>query len=134
MVTHTSCSKYIKGDYIKTTKMLCLFLMLLIPAIQAVHPTVLYGQDETVVPKHAQALAILENDFTFMIASDLGRNGYYEQKSVAEMMGEVASIAEPEFVAALGDIHHFMGVRSVQDSLWLTNFEWIYKHPELMIP
>ena len=50
------------------------------------------------------------------------------------MMGKVAKIAEPEFIAALGDIHHFMGVRSVQDPLWLTNFEWIYKHPELMIP
>ncbi len=85
------------------------------------------------VPQDAQALAELDGHFTFLIASDLGRNGYYDQKQVAEMMGEVAAIADPEFIALAGDTHHFQGVRSVQDPLWLTNFEWIYKHPELMI-
>ena len=85
------------------------------------------------VPEDAQALAELDGHFTFLIASDLGRNGYYDQKQVAEMMGEVAGLADPEFVALAGDTHHFQGVRSIQDPLWLTNFEWIYKHPELMI-
>jgi len=85
-------------------------------------------------PEDARTLAGLEDDFTFLIASDLGRNGYYDQKPVAEMMGEVASITDTEFIAVPGDVHHFMGVRSVQDPLWLTNFEWIYSHPELMIP
>lgn len=94
---------------------------------------VVYGQNEPVVPEDAQALTALNGHFTFLIASDLGRNGYYDQKQVAEMMGEVAAIAEPEFIAMVGDVHHFLGVRSVQDPLWLTNFEWIYKHPELMI-
>lgn len=96
--------------------------------------TSLYSQNKTVLPRHAGALAKLNGHFTFMIASDLGRNGYYEQKPVAEMMGEVATISEPEFVAMPGDAHHFMGVQSVHDPLWETNFEWIYKHPELMIP
>ncbi len=77
---------------------------------------------------------MLDDYFTFMIASDLGRNGYYDQQIIAEAMGEVTSIAGVEFVAALGDVHHFMGVQSVNDPLWLTNFELIYKHPELMIP
>lgn len=95
---------------------------------------IIYGQEESVIPKDAVKLAELEENFTFMIASDLGRNGYYDQKPIAEMMGEVADLTEPEFVAALGDIHHFLGVRSVNDPLWETNFEWIYKHPELMIP
>ena len=91
--------------------------------------------DDTLVlvPADAQALADLDGRFTFLIASDLGRNGYYDQKQVAEMMGEVAGLADPEFIAMVGDVHHFQGVRSVQDPLWLTNFEWIYKHPELMI-
>ncbi len=88
----------------------------------------------TVVPEDADALAKLDDNFTFAIASDLGRNGYYDQKPVAEMMGEVAGITGIEFIAALGDVHHFWGVRSVNDPLWLTNYEWIYKHPELMIP
>ena len=108
-------------------------LIVITVALFIVHPTVAYSQTENLVPKDAQSFALLEEHFTFMIASDLGRNGYYDQKPVAEMMGEVASIAEPEFVAALGDIHHFQGVRSIHDPLWETNFEWIYKHPELMI-
>jgi hypothetical protein len=88
----------------------------------------------TTGPVDAKALEALDHDFTFLIASDLGRNGYYDQKPVAEMMGEVAGITGVEFIAALGDVHHFWGVRSIQDPLWLTNYEWIYKHPELMIP
>jgi hypothetical protein len=95
---------------------------------------VLYGQQESVAPKDARALAGLEGHFSFMIASDLGRNGYYDQKPIAEMMGEVTKVSDLEFVAALGDVHHFMGVQSIQDPLWETNYEWIYKHPELMIP
>jgi hypothetical protein len=95
---------------------------------------ILLSQNEKVYPKDAQALSELEDEFTFMIASDLGRNGYYYQKPVAEMMGVVAEITEPEFVAALGDVHHFHGIQSVDDPLWNTNYEWIYKHPELMIP
>jgi Calcineurin-like phosphoesterase len=88
---------------------------------------------QALVPVDAQALGDLDGHFTFLIASDLGRNGYYDQKPVAEMMGEVAGLADPEFIAMAGDVHHFQGVRSVQDPLWLTNFESIYKHPELMI-
>ncbi|WP_459922581.1 metallophosphoesterase [Desulfatiferula olefinivorans] len=81
-----------------------------------------------------EALGHLKNSLTYMIVSDLGRNGYYDQKPVAEMMGQVAALTDPEFIAALGDVHHFMGVRSIHDPLWMTNFETIYSHPELMIP
>jgi hypothetical protein len=81
-----------------------------------------------------QQLLMLDDYFTFMIASDLGRNGYYDQPIIAEVMGEVAGITGVEFVAALGDVHHFMGIQSVNDPLWLSNYELIYKHPELMIP
>ena len=118
----------------KTLKMRSLLLTIWILVLAVALQAVLYGQSENIVPRHAQKLAELENHFTFLIAADLGRNGYYDQKPVAEMMGEVAAIADPKFIAALGDVHHFQGVRSVQDPLWETNFEWIYKHPELMIP
>ena len=64
------------------------------------------GKKKPAVPVDDQALALLEEHFTFMIASDLGRNGYYDQKPVAEMMGIVADYVEPDFVATLGDIHH----------------------------
>jgi len=85
-------------------------------------------------PQDSVALESLDGKFNFIIANDLGRNGYYDQKPVAEMMGETAGLAGAEFVAANGDVHHFMGVQSVSDPLWLTNFEWVYSHPELMIP
>lgn len=72
--------------------------------------------------------------FTFYIANDLGRNGYYFQQPVADIMGTFAEQIDIEFVAALGDVHHFDGVASTADPLWLTNYEHIYSHPELMIP
>lgn len=74
-----------------------------------------------------------EDHFNFYLANDLGRNGYYEQKPIAELMGQMAEKIGPEFVIAAGDVHHFEGIRSVQDPLWMTNFELIYSHPELMI-
>lgn len=74
-----------------------------------------------------------EDNFNFIIANDLGRNGYYQQKPIAELMGTLAETVDIEFVAAAGDVHHFEGVASVNDPLWMTNFELIYSHPELMI-
>lgn len=91
-------------------------------------------QGETIFPKDTEKLVQLEGNFTFLIASDLGRNGYYDQKPIAEMMGVVTRITDLEFVAALGDVHHFRGVQSIDDPLWQTNYEWIYKHPSLMLP
>ncbi|MGN0234641.1 MAG: metallophosphoesterase [Bacteroidaceae bacterium] len=69
-----------------------------------------------------------------LVASDLGRNGYYEQKPIAELMGRMAEEDGIEAVLALGDVHHFMGVQSVTDPLWMTNYELIYSHPELQLP
>ena len=74
-----------------------------------------------------------DDNFNFIVANDLGRNGYYEQKPIAEQMGRMAENIDIEFVAAAGDVHHFEGVASVNDPLWMTNYELIYSHPELMI-
>lgn len=82
----------------------------------------------------AQAIQDLKAPLTFFIANDLGRNGYYQQKKIAEQMGEMAETIGPECIIAAGDIHHFSGVESIYDPLWLTNYEQVYSHPELMIP
>lgn len=74
-----------------------------------------------------------KNSINFIIASDLGRNGYYDQKPIAALMGTYAENIDIEFIAAAGDVHHFEGVASVNDPLWMTNYELIYDHPELMI-
>lgn len=76
----------------------------------------------------------LQRDVNFYVANDLGRNGYYEQKNIAETMGRMAEAIGIECVAAIGDVHHFEGVASVNDPLWMTNYELIYSHPELMVP
>lgn len=78
--------------------------------------------------------SIFDHKFNFYVANDLGRNGYYDQKPIAELMGEMAEKGvDPEFVLATGDIHHFEGVASINDPLWMTNYELVYSHPELMI-
>lgn len=75
----------------------------------------------------------LKGTVNLFLANDLGRNGYYDQKPIASLMGEMAEEVGPEAILALGDVHHFNGVASVNDPLWRTNFEDIYSHPELMI-
>ena len=69
-----------------------------------------------------------------MVASDLGRNGAYYQKPIAALMGKVAETDGIEAVLALGDTHHYMGIESANDPLWMTNYELIYCHPELQVP
>lgn len=75
----------------------------------------------------------LKGELTFYMANDLGRNGYYDQKPIAELMGEMAGTVNPKCVLAVGDIHHFNGIASLQDPLWMTNYELMYSHPDLMI-
>lgn len=76
---------------------------------------------------------ISKGDINLLVVSDLGRNGYYDQKKVAATMGEMADNIGPDAVLALGDTHHYEGVQSVSDPLWMTNYELIYTHPELMV-
>lgn len=75
----------------------------------------------------------LTGDVKLMIGNDLGRNGYYEQKPIAELMGKVAEAVGPDAFLALGDIHHYLGIESVNDPLWTTNYELMYSHPELQV-
>lgn len=86
------------------------------------------------VPDYSYEWKAVEKPLNFYIANDLGRNGYYDQKIVAQTMGRMAETIDVEFVVAAGDVHHFEGVRSVSDPLWMTNFELIYTHPDLMMP
>ena len=72
-------------------------------------------------------------EYNFIVANDLGRNGYYDQVPIAQQMGLYTEALDIEFVAAVGDVHHFGGVASVTDPLWQTNYEWIYSHPGLMV-
>ena len=44
----------------------------------------------------------LEGDVVLYMANDLGRNGYYDQKPIAELMGVMAETLGPECVIAPG--------------------------------
>ena len=81
----------------------------------------------------AKAWSKMKADVNLFVANDLGRNGYYQQRPIAELMGNMAEEIGPECVLAVGDVHHFNGVASVDDPLWTSNYELIYAHPELMI-
>ena len=87
----------------------------------------------TALAQTPEQWATLKKDISFFLANDLGRNGYYDQKPIAELMGVMAEEIGPECVLAAGDVHHFDGVQSIHDPLWMTNYELIYSHPELMI-
>lgn len=79
-------------------------------------------------------LSLLENDLTFFILSDWGRNGYYHQKDVSEAMGTFSdTYFSPDFIISCGDNFQVNGVGSTQDPLWYTNFESIYTHPSLLV-
>ena len=75
----------------------------------------------------------MKGNVTMYMTNDMGRNGYYDQKPIAELMGHMGETLGPKCVLAVGDIHHFNGVASVNDPLWTTNYEQIYSHPELML-
>lgn len=88
----------------------------------------------TATAQTAEQWKSLEKKVNFYVANDLGRNGYYQQKPIAELMGRMAETIDIECVAAPGDVHHFEGVRSTSDPLWMTDYELVYSHPELMLP
>ena len=71
----------------------------------------------------------LKADVSLYWVNDMGRNGYYDQKPIAELMGRMALSVGPEAVIAVGDIHHFNGVQSTSDPLWITNYELVYSNP-----
>lgn len=79
------------------------------------------GVSSSVPEDRSQEWKALEQPLNFYIANDLGRNGYYDQKPIAETMGRMAETIDIEFVVAAGDVHHFEGVQSVSDPLWMTN-------------
>ena len=104
----------------------------ILPLLLAAAALVSCGQVTVSTDRTGQWKA-LEGPLNFYLANDLGRNGYYDQKPIAETMGKIAETIDIEFVVAAGDIHHFEGVQSISDPLWMTNYELIYSHPDLMV-
>ena len=109
-----------KNLFSATLTMLCTVAMLLAATLKM--------QAQTPVEWKA-----MKGNVTMYMTNDMGRNGYYDQKPIAELMGHMGETLGPKCVLAVGDIHHFNGVASVNDPLWTTNYEQVYSHPELML-
>lgn len=71
--------------------------------------------------------------FNFMIVSDWGRNGIQIQQEVADQMSKTADSVGAKFIATCGDNFQINGVASVQDPLWMANFESVYKGNSLQV-
>jgi tartrate-resistant acid phosphatase type 5 len=71
--------------------------------------------------------------FNFMILGDWGRNGDPVQQEVADQMAKTADSVDARFIATCGDNFQINGVASVQDPLWLLNFENVYKGNSLQV-
>ena len=75
----------------------------------------------------------MKEDINFFLVSDVGREGCFDQKVIANLMGEVAKSVKPHAIIATGDTHHGKGVSSVDDSRWQSNYEAVYTHPKLKV-
>lgn len=71
--------------------------------------------------------------FNFFVISDLGRNGIKAQKKIADQMAAKAEVISPEFIVSCGDNFQEDGVESVEDPLWESEFEEVYKKPSLQL-
>jgi tartrate-resistant acid phosphatase type 5 len=69
----------------------------------------------------------------FFVISDWGWNGYKDQQVVADQMGIQADLVDPQFIVSCGDNFQVAGVASVQDPLWISSFENVYKNNSLQV-
>jgi predicted MPP superfamily phosphohydrolase len=70
----------------------------------------------------------------FLVVGDWGRNGEFGQQEVANEMAKAATKLEPDFIIATGDNFYPDGVASIDDPLWLSSYEQIYKAHSLYCP
>ena len=73
----------------------------------------------------------LRQDINIFWASDLDRGGCYDQKVIANLMGEMAGKIKPECIISTGDTHHGNGVKSVTDDDWQEHLTEMYNHRNL---
>jgi tartrate-resistant acid phosphatase type 5 len=83
--------------------------------------------DDQPEPFSAEAL-------NFLIVGDWGRNGFFNQREVAEQMGRTGEEVDSRFTISTGDNFYSSGVTSVTDPKWERSFEDIYTAPVLQRP
>ncbi|MBK6265439.1 metallophosphoesterase [Marivirga sp. S37H4] len=81
-----------------------------------------------------EKLEILDDALHFYVIGDWGRNGDLGQQEVADAMGRMTKLIEPEFFISTGDNFYPNGVASVDDPYFISSFENIYKAAGLFEP
>ena len=71
---------------------------------------------------------------TFLAVGDWGRDGAFHQQDVADQMGKAASDLSAAFIVSVGDNFYEDGVTGVDDPVWLSSYENVYKAPSLQVP
>lgn len=75
-----------------------------------------------------------EEGLHFFVIGDWGKNGYFHQKEVADIMHQTGFVLEPEFIISTGDNFYPDGVSSVHDPFFKSSFEDIYEGFNLFCP
>ena len=70
----------------------------------------------------------------FLIVGDWGRNGFFNQREVAQQMGRTGGEIDSRFVISTGDNFYSSGVTSTTDVKWQRSFEDIYTASVLRRP
>ena len=74
-----------------------------------------------------------DDDYTFLVVGDWGRNGHFAQRSVAKWMDIAAYQFDADMIISTGDNFYDNGIASVNDPYWQTSYENIYHGPHLFI-
>ena len=77
---------------------------------------------------YIKGIKLQEDALDFIVVGDWGRQGEYFQKAVAGQMASAATSLDLDFVISTGDNFYPDGVASVQDPLWRSSFEEVYRH------
>jgi 3',5'-cyclic AMP phosphodiesterase CpdA len=72
-------------------------------------------------------------EFNFYVISDLGKNGHKNQQDIANQMAALTDRVDPQFIVSCGNNFESSGVESVEDPLWKSEFENVYKKPSLQV-
>jgi len=112
-----------RRDFVRNTTLATIGASFLGPlTLLAENPvTHLESEDITLLPK-------IKDNFTlhFMALGDWGRNGEYDQTTVAKQMGNWGAEHPLDFVISVGDNFYPKGVVSEFDPLWHYSFENVY--------
>jgi tartrate-resistant acid phosphatase type 5 len=68
----------------------------------------------------------IDDALYFFTIGDWGRKGEQGQAEVADAMGKLAAVLEPEFIVSTGDNFYPNGVASATDPQWKSSFEDVY--------